>query len=57
MKPMLAPSVAAMAGASGSTPAACDTAITTGTIMFADAVFEVVSDSMMATAGEEHASG
>ena len=50
MKPRLAPSVVAMAGASGSTPDACDTAMTTGTIMFADAVFEVVSDSTIATA-------
>ena len=49
MKPMLAPSVAASAGRSGSTPAACATAIATGTIMFADAVFEVASDSTIAT--------
>ena len=49
MKPMLAPSVAARAGASGSMPEAFDTAIATGTIMLAEAVFEVVSDRMMAT--------
>src|SRR5688500_746398 len=50
MKPMLAPSVAARAGASGSMPADLATAIATGTIMFAEAVLEVVSDRMMATA-------
>src|SRR4051794_15467841 len=49
MKPMLAPSVAARAGASGSTPEALDTAIATGTIMLAEAVFEVVSERMIAT--------
>ena len=54
MKPMLAPSVAARAGASGSMPEAFDTAIATGTIMLAEAVFEVVSDRMMADAGEQH---
>src|SRR5688572_12188466 len=49
MKPMLAPRVAAKAGARGSSPAAAATAMATGTIMLADAVFEVVSDRMMAT--------
>src|SRR3954454_21220166 len=49
MKPMLAPSVAARAGARGSTPDALATAIATGTIMLAEAVFDVVSDSTIAT--------
>ena len=45
---MLAPSVAASAGRSGSTPDACATAIATGTIMLAEAAFEVASDSTIA---------
>ena len=48
MKPMLAPSVAPSAGSSGRTPAACATAIATGTIMLAEAVFDVASDSRIA---------
>ena len=49
MKPIDAPSVAPSAGWSGSTPAACATAIATGTIMLAEAVFDVASDSTIAT--------
>src|SRR5205085_18127 len=49
MKPRLAPNVAPSAGSSGSTPALCASAITTGTTMFADAVFDVVSDTSTAT--------
>src|SRR5688572_10276152 len=49
MNPMLAPSVAPSAGSSGRTPAACETAIAIGTIMLAAAVFEVASDSTIAT--------
>ena len=48
MKPMLAPSVAPSAGSIGATPAACATAMATGTIMLADAVFDVASDSRIA---------
>ena len=47
---MLAPNVAPSAGTTGSTPAAPAIEITTGTIMLAEAVFEVVSERMMATA-------
>ena len=50
MNPMLAPRVAPSTGSMGRTPAACDTAIATGTIMFAAAVFEVASDSTTAVA-------
>src|SRR3954466_13824774 len=48
MNPMLAPRVAPIAGSTGRMPAACATAIATGTIMLADAVFEVASDSRIA---------
>ena len=44
MNPMLAPIVAPSAGARGSAPAAWATEITTGTIMFAEAVFDVTSE-------------
>ena len=50
MNPIDAPSVAPSAGCSGSTPAACATAIAIGTIMFAEAVFEAASDITIATA-------
>ena len=50
MNPMLAPRVAPTAGSIGRTPAACATAIATGTIMLADAVFDVVSDNAIAAA-------
>ena len=49
MNPMLAPSVAPSAGSIGRTPAACETAMAIGTIMFAAAVFDVASDSTIAT--------
>ena len=49
MKPMLAPSVAPRAGSTGRTPAAWATAMATGTIMLAEAVLEVASDSTIAT--------
>src|SRR5687767_5731556 len=48
MNPMLAPSVAPSTGSIGRTPAACDTAIAIGTIMFADAVFDAASDTTIA---------
>src|SRR5687767_8625803 len=48
MNPILAPSVAPSTGSMGRTPAACDTAIAIGTIMFADAVFEAASDTTIA---------
>ena len=49
MKPIDAPSVAPSAGSIGSTFDAVATAMATGTTMLADAVFEVVSESRMAT--------
>ena len=48
MKPMLAPSVAPSAGSTGRTPAACATAMATGTIMLADAVLDVASERTLA---------
>src|SRR5688500_20119148 len=48
MKPMLSPIVAPSAGESGSAPAAWATDMTTGTIMFADAVLDVTSESAAA---------
>ena len=48
MKPQLAPRVAPMAGGIGLTPAAIDREIITGTTMLAEAVFDVVSLTMMA---------
>ncbi len=50
MKPMLAPRVAPSTGSIGRTPAACDTAIAMGIIMFADAVFDAASDTTIAAA-------
>jgi hypothetical protein len=45
MKPKLAPSAAPRAGGMGLSPALCATAMTTGTTMLAEAVFDDVSDS------------
>src|SRR3990172_5383001 len=48
MNARLAPKVAPSAGGNGETPAACATAIATGTTMLAEAVLEVVSVTRMA---------
>src|SRR6266540_6870046 len=50
MKPIDAPRHAPSAGGSGSTLAAFDTAMATGTTIVAAAVFEVVSERRIATA-------
>ena len=49
MKPIDAPRVAPRAGSIGSTFEAVATAMATGTTMLAEAVFDVVSESRMAT--------
>jgi hypothetical protein len=54
MKPSDAPIVAPIAGSSGSMPAERANAITVGTIMFADAVLLVVSESSVASAVARH---
>src|SRR6185503_882988 len=50
MKPIDAPRHAPSAGGRGSTPAAFDTAMATGTTIVAAAVFDVVSERTIATA-------